>query len=259
MGVKEDRDNESTSDSAEPVGMPLWQAVFLIILAAAFMLLLPHAYVSKKETPAPPGHQKTFLEEVDKDRKTLVPGDFWFNNAVSSAVGESTSVAVGLYMEGRISDDPGPSSPPAGSKTHHIPVGGVEGASLTSSSDEVKIRPLFDSSEQQLVTQPSDLAEWEWAVGASEPGNYKLVLRIATYQGDSKRSLATSAPVTIRLHVKNTVSHRLSWIRGEVVAWGGVAAAVVALLAFRGPLLALAKARRDSLLERRRRGRDGYM
>jgi hypothetical protein len=212
-----------------------------------------------EEPPATP-MQTMFLEDVSKDRKTLVPGDFWYPNSASSAVGESTSVTVGLWMGGKNAGHTGPSAPlPAGSKIRHIPVGGVEGASLTSPSNEVKIRPLFDSSVKQVVTQPRDWAEWEWAVSASEPGDYKLMLRVTTYQGESNRALATSRPVSVRLHVTNTVSHRVSWLRGELVAWGGVAAAVVALLAFRTPLLAFVRARRDSSLERRRRGSDGYM
>ncbi|MGW6732789.1 hypothetical protein [Streptomyces sp. NPDC055013] len=211
--------------------------------------------------PANPSEQATpsqtdFLEDVSQDRKTLVPGGFRFPESASSAVGRSTSVSVTLWMDGNY---PGRTSPSAGSETHPIPVGGVEGASLTSPSNEVRIRPLFDPSVKQIVTEPTDQADWEWAVSASEPGEYKLVLRITTYQGESNRALATSAPVTIRFHVANTVSHRLSWLRAELVAWGGVAAAVVALLAFRVPLLNMVRARRDALLERRRQGTDGYM
>ncbi|GAA3302402.1 hypothetical protein GCM10020295_48140 [Streptomyces cinereospinus] len=152
-----------------------------------------------------------------------------------------------------------PTAPPEDSKIGHVPVGGVEGASLTSPSNEVAIRPLFDSSVKQIVTQPADRAEWEWAVSASKPGKYKLKLRITTYQGESNRALATSRPVTIQIHVTTTVSHRVSWLRGELVAWGGVAVALVAILTFRAPILTLLRARRESLLERRRQGRDGYM
>ncbi|MFE9879506.1 hypothetical protein [Streptomyces sp. NPDC005784] len=222
----------------------------------------PPTSITKEPTgdPLATPKQTMFLEDVSNDRKTLVPGGFLFPDSASSAVGGSTSVSVELWMDGKSVGHTGPSvSPPAGSEIRHIPVGGVEGASLTSLSSEVKIRPLFDSSVKQIVTQPTDSAVWEWAVSATEPGTYKFVLRITTYQGESNRALATSHPVTIFFHVTNTVSHRVSWVRGELVAWGGVAAAVVALLAFRTPLLAFARARRDSVLERRRRGGDGYM
>ena len=213
-----------------------------------------------ESSPAATPNQTTFLEDVSQDRKTLVPGGFQFPDSASSAVGRSTSIPVKLWME---EEGPGrtgpPTPPPAGSKIGYIPVGGVEGASLTSPSNEVEIRPLFDSSVKQIVTQPTDQAEWEWAVSASKPGKHKLVLRITTYQGESNRALATSRPVTIHFRVTNTVSHSVNWVRGELVAWGGVAAAVVAIVAFRTPLLALLRARRDSLIERQRQGTDGYM
>lgn len=136
-----------------------------------------------ESSPAATPNQTTFLEDVSQDRKTLVPGGFSSPDYASSAVGKSTSISVKLWMD---EEGPGrtgpPTSPPAGSKIGYIPVGGVEGASLTSPSNEVKIRPLFDSSVKQIVTQPTDQVEWEWAVSASKPGKYKLVLRSAVFQ-----------------------------------------------------------------------------
>lgn len=285
-GVQEERDDASGSGGVDHGGI-IWRtfqspvAVSLLIALAGFFLSLAVAFMSIRGGPRPHVHstptptsttkeptsgasvapkQTTFMVDVNRDRKTLVPGSFWHPSSARSAVGESTSIAVGLQIDGKGVGQTGPAtSPPMGSKIHHIPVGGVEGASLTSPSDEVKIRPLFDLNVKQIVIRPPDWADWEWAVSASEPGDYTLVLRITTYQGQSNRALATSRPISIHLHVANTVSHRVSWVRSELVAWGGVGAAIVALLAFRTPLLAFVRARRDSLLERRRQGQDGYM
>jgi hypothetical protein len=44
-----------------------------------------------------------------------------------------------------------------------------------------------------------------------------------------------------------------------LMAWGGVAVALTAIIAFRAPLAAFVRARRDAWHERRHQGHDGYL
>jgi hypothetical protein len=62
----------------------------------------------------------------------------------------------------------------------------------------------------------------------------------------------------VRLQVENSWSHRIASMRDWLIALGSVAAALLALYAFRAPLTELARARREARHERTG-GRDGYL
>ncbi|AZQ32280.1 hypothetical protein EJ357_01390 [Streptomyces cyaneochromogenes] len=118
---------------------------------------------------------------------------------------------------------------------------------------------LNDTRARQVIAEPGDRAYWTWSVTATEPGAYELVLGLTTYQGDSNRALHTlNPPITVHLQVENSWSNRIASMRDWLIALGSVAAALLALYAFRTPLTELARARREARHERTGE-RDGYL
>lgn len=221
---------------------------------------VPTSEPGNTAAPSPSStRQADFLKDVIRDRKALIPGRLTCDEHLWSDVGKSEEFVAELiaYI---VPERDASSRPLPGRKFRRIPVGGIEGATLTSSSSDLAIKALTHPHDKQVVAEPGDRAMWEWSVTASKPGDYTMKLRVSTYQGVSRRALATlSPPVIIHVHVDNTVSHRVSGFRSELVSWGGVAAATIAIFAFRGPLLTLVRARREVFQERRKKGRDGYM
>lgn len=209
-----------------------------------------------------PSDQAAFQAKVVDDRKQLFDGSLSYWSRVSTAVDESVSYEVSLTALGK---DASPTSPlvrPA-TETRPFQVGGVEGATLSSSSRSVKVELLADAKTKQVIARPGDTANWQWSISPSEPGDYELVLVLTTYQGDSDRALDTlTPPITVHLSVRNTWSHRIGSMQTSLITLGSVAAALAAFFALRAPLTELVRGRRESWRQRRRGQedeRDGYL
>ncbi|MHB9757318.1 hypothetical protein ACYBSK_23325 [Streptomyces sp. BYX5S] len=221
-----------------------------------------NAPTSSAAASAPPSgkpDQAVFRDDVAADRRSLLAGVISCRQRLSADVGDS--VVFGVRLRAVPASAVADSAPPTGAvKRWAFPVGGVQGASLTATSRHVEVRSLGDSKAEQVIAETGDTAFWEWAVAADRPGVYALKLGMTTFRGTSDQALAAlNPPLTIRFEAHNTVSHSVSWLRAEVVAWGGVAVALVALLAFRTPLLTFVRGRREARRERHDRGRDGYI
>jgi hypothetical protein len=211
------------------------------------------------QAPPPDPDQASFLADVVDDRKQLFAGILTYESHVSSSVGDSTIYTISLTALGRSNTrTPDPGQP--ATETRDFQVGGVEGAKLTPRSRDVKVQLLADTKTKQVIAEPGDVVSWQWSVTAGEPGDYELLLVLTTYQQDSDRALATlHPPITIHLSVNNTWSHRIDSMRNSLIAWGGVAVALGAIVAFRAPLVVFARARMDAWREQRNRRRDGYL
>ena len=245
-----------------------WTIVSVVAVGIMLGLLLqgldseggPHPGHSSASPSTSPGYgQAAFQARIVDDRKKLFAGSLRFDSHLSTSVGSPIICYVSLTALGEEAASASGTDQPV-AETREFQVGGVEGATLASTSTNVKVGRLHNTGTKQVIAEPGDLATWWWTLSASEPGDYDLVLVITTYQGNSDRALATlEPPITIHLTVHNTTSHRVSSIRNLLITWGGVAMAVAALFAFRTPLVGFARARRDTWQEKRKRGQDGYM
>ncbi|MGQ4388893.1 hypothetical protein [Streptomyces sp. SAS_270] len=206
-----------------------------------------------------PADQARFQARIVDDRKGLFAGRLICRSSISTSVDDSIIYRVTLVALGE-KDVNGPRGARPAIETRKFQVGGVEGASLTSTSSEVKVRLLADTATEQVIAAPGDAAHWQWTVTPSESGDYDLVLVLTTYQGDSDRALATlTPPITVHLVASNTLSHQVSSMQNTLITLGGVAMAVTTLFAFRAPLLSVTRARKEARREKKKRGRDGYM
>ena len=210
----------------------------------------------------PRSDQAAFQAKVVNDRKQLFAGTLDFHPSVAAVVDDSMTYKITLRALGE--DASRRSAPvPRGMETRRFQVGGVEGATLSSTSRSVQVELLADSRTKQVIAEPGDTAHWQWRVSPSEPGDYDLLLVLTTYQGESDRALDTlTPPIVIHLSVSNTLSHSISSMQAFLITSGGVAAALTAILAFRAPLLDFMRARGNST--RQQRGgdedeREGYM
>lgn len=211
--------------------------------------------------PGPPhrGDQATFQQGVAKDRGQLFDGRLDYASRFTTSVGVPRTFRIDLTA---LSDEASrrTSMSPTLTGSRPFQVGGVEGAALTATSGAVQTKPLADSRTRQVIALPGDRVEWWWSVSASEPGDYELLLTLTTYQGDSDRALYTLAPpIRVHLHVADTWSHRVDSMLSTILAWGGAAVALTALLAFRAPIATFVRTRRDAWRERNRDAhQDGY-
>lgn len=208
------------------------------------------------EEPGRPD-QADFQAKIVDDRRQLFDGSLSYRSRVSAPVGESVTYSIKLTALGE--DASRRVNPERATETRAFQVGGVEGASLTSASGQVRVVRLADIKTRQVIAEPGDTVEWRWGLTASEPGSYDLVLSLTTYQGDSDRALDTlTPPITVRLQIENTWSNRVDSMRNWLIALGSVAAALLALYAFRAPLAEFVQARREARRERAG-GRHGYL
>ncbi|MFJ2007973.1 hypothetical protein [Streptomyces chartreusis] len=202
--------------------------------------------------------QAEFQAKIVDDRKQLFAGRLNYSSRLSVPVGDSATYPIRLTALGEGSSAR-PTPEPA-AETRAFQVGGVQGASLTSASSHVRVVRLHDTTARQVIAAPQDTADWNWSITATEPGSYDLVLNLTTYQKDSNRALHTlKPPITVHLQVESTWSHRIASMQDWLIALGSVAAALLALYAFRTPLTELARARREARHERSRGSRDGYL
>lgn len=228
----------------------------LTVLGALVLAALTRPYSAP---PPRPDDQASFQADVIDDRKQLFAGRLTYESHISTAVDDSATYSISLTALGEEETDAKKPLQPA-KETRDFQVGGVEGAKLTPTSRKVKVAPLADAKSKQIIAEPGDSADWLWSVTASEPGNYELMLTLTTYQRDSDRALATlTPPITVHLSVSDTWPHRIDSMRTSLIAWGSVAVALTALFAFRTPLTAFARTRRDAWREQRNRGKDGYL
>jgi len=209
--------------------------------------------------PPPRNDQEEFRADVARDRGQLLDGRLDYASRFSTPVGVPRTYQIQLSaLGGRVS---GPTRlSPTATDTRAFRVGGAQGATLTATSADVRIEFLADPRTRYPVTDPGDIAQWSWTVSASEPGDYDLHLGLTTYQRGSDLALHTLTPaITVRLHVTETWSYRVNSMLSTILAWGGAAVALTALLAFRTPITAFARTRRLTWQERHRDGhRDGY-
>ncbi|WP_405884138.1 hypothetical protein OG762_39795 [Streptomyces sp. NBC_01136] len=227
----------------------------------ALGLLVTLSTLSGCGTPGSPIHdQASFQDTVANDRKQLFDGRLDYRSRLATPVGEPRTFRIVLTA---LSDEASHRSRSARPhmETRSFQVGGVESASLTSTSPDVRIEPIAEARGKQVIARPGDRADWWWSVSASEPGDYDLFLVLTTYQEDSDRALYTlTPPITVRLRVDETWSHRVDSLLNTILAWGGAAVALTALLAFRAPLVAFVRTRRNARQERiRDSNRDGYL
>jgi hypothetical protein len=222
----------------------------LVVMASSFALLLDSD--GKRSSD-----QADFQARILDDRKQLFDGRLSYSSLVSADVGDSVTYTIRLTALGEAGS--GRLAPGRGAKARSFQVGGVQGASLTSTSSRVRVVRLNDTTARQVIAAPGDAIEWHWSVTATQPGSYGLVLGLTTYQGDSDRALDTlTPPITVRMQVENSWSHRIASMRDWLIALGSVAAALLALYAFRTPLAEFARDRREARRERTV-GRDGYL
>ncbi|MGW6904199.1 hypothetical protein [Streptomyces sp. NPDC054940] len=206
----------------------------------------------------PTSDQADFQAKIVDDRRKLFDGSLTYRSRISASVDDSITYSIELTALGEAAAQK--LNPEPATETRSFQVGGVEGASLTATSSHVRVVRLTDSKTRQVIAEPGDTAEWRWSLTAAEPGSYDLVLGLTTYQGDSDRALDTlTPPITVRLQVENTWSHRIDSMRNWLIALGSVAAALLALYAFRAPLTEFAQARREARRERAGGRDDGYL
>ncbi|MBO1330702.1 hypothetical protein [Streptomyces sp. VRA16 Mangrove soil] len=236
-----------------PVG---WIIVVVGLLMVG--LIATWATRSRPTVGRPDNRQQVFRDRVAEDRKHLLAGSLRVSRQADVSVGDSVVLDVRLTAL----TDTAAAALERGTPdvVRDFRVGGVQGASLASASGHVRIKLLSDAKAQQVIAGPGDVARWRWAISASAPGDYDLQLVVTTYQEDSDRALATLAPpATIHVTVHDTFSHRLSVMRGELIAWSGVVVALGVIFALRRPVVAFGRSRVEAAKERRRQGRDGYL
>jgi hypothetical protein len=136
-------------------------------------------------------------------------------------------------------------------------VGGVQGARLSADSQDVNV--VSHSAEKQPIAVPGDTAEWQWSVSAAEPGDCKLALTVTTFQGDTDRALETlHPPITVRLKMYDTWSHRFTSMQNWLFTAAGIAGALAGIHVLRAPLTELVRGRREARQQRDEDG-EGYM
>lgn len=203
--------------------------------------------------------QAAFQADLASDQGQLFDGRLDYRSRMSTPVGEPRTFRITLTG---LSDEAASRSSldEKLTETRSFPVGGVEGAALTATHPDVRVTLLTDARARQVIARPGDGVEWRWSVSSDEPGDYELLLTVTTYQGDSDRALATlTPPITVRLHVDETWDHRVSSMLSTLLAWGGAAVALTALLTFRAPIVTFVRTRRLAWQERTRDGhQDGY-
>ncbi len=200
-----------------------------------------------------------FRAKVVDDRKQLFDGTLSYRTSLTAVVDDSATYRISLTAEAASRTT---APVPPGVETRQFQVGGVEGAALSSTNRSVQVELLADNKTKQVIAEPGDTVNWQWTVSASEPGDYELVLVLTTYQGDSDRALDTlTPPITIDLTVSDSWSHRIDSMQTFLITLGSVAAALMAVFAFRAPLVDFIRNRRDSRRQQHRDQedeRDGY-
>jgi len=216
----------------------------------------------------PPPSQADLRASVLDDRAHLFAGSLSYATSVLVSVDDTVTYDVRLTARAK-NVSHGTARPVAATRAFRV--GGVEGAALTSASQDVRVVLRGDRRSEQVIARPGDRAAWRWSVSASEPGDYDLALTVTTYQGRSDLALDTlTPPLTVHLRVRDTWSHRWNSTLDSVGTWGGIAAALVTItgvfVACWGRLAPLLRARRESWRARgpQRDGstdgeRDGYL
>ncbi|WP_405534523.1 hypothetical protein OG787_06305 [Streptomyces sp. NBC_00075] len=230
------------------------------LLALGLLLVAAVGVLSACDTDTSPyGDQAAFQADLASDRGQLFDGRLDYRSQLATSVGEPRTFRITLTG---LSAEAASRSNLEGTliETRSFPVGGVEGATLTSAHPDVRVALLTDARARQVIARPGDGVEWRWSVSSNEPGDYELLLTVTTYQGDSDRALAAlTPPITVHLHVTETWSYRVSSMVSTILAWGGAAVALTALLAFRTPIVTFVRTRRIAWQERHRDNyRDGY-
>lgn len=254
------RDGDSRQDRAFPRGG--CGAAFFLVFGLLFVALSAgggSGCTAKKNSDP---DQAAFQAKVMDDRKQLFGGRLLYRARVSADVGDSVTYTISLTALGEDASRKLAQVRPS-TKSRPFQVGGVEGATLSSTSRSVKVELLADTKTKQIIVAPGDTASWQWSISPSKPGDYALVLTLATYQGESDRALDTlSPPLTIHLSVHNTWSHWINSIQTWLITLGSVAAALTVLFTFRAPLAEFMRNRWDSWRQRHRGRhdeRDGYL
>ncbi|MFD9047872.1 hypothetical protein [Streptomyces zaomyceticus] len=183
--------------------------------------------------------QVAFRKKAAEDRAGLFDGLLECQRERSVDVDETfkvSAVLTGLH---------GPLRPPrAQDPTRVIPVGGVQGALLHSSTEDLRVEAI--GTNRRYLPTPADRVEWQWNVTPRKPGQYKLDLVVETYQGDTENVLAsTDPPIEIAVTVNGTLWYRLGEAKEWIIAAGALvtAAGVIAAM-FRKPLTAIVARRR---------------
>lgn len=207
---------------------------------------------------APREGQALFRDAITKDRSQLLSGALSYTSNLDTDVGDEVTFTVRLTAldakgAGKLAKD----KPDV---QRQFRVGGVQGASLKSSSDDVTVKLLSDKKTQQTIAAPGDEAQWQWSVSASKPDDYDLTLVVTTYQEDSSRALVTlNPPVSIKLTVHNTVRNFVVDAKEWFLAAGSLLVVLAGFFALRGPLVNFVRRKREERQERQARGQDGYM
>jgi hypothetical protein len=192
--------------------------------------------------------QADLLASVRNDREHLFAGSLSYATSVTVSVDDTVTYDVRLTARAENASH-GTTQRVAATRTFRV--GGVEGAALTSASQDVRVVLRGDQQREQVIARPGELAAWGWSISASEPGDYDLGLTVTTYQGRSHIALDTLAPpLTVHLRVRDTWSHRWNSTLDSVGTWGGIGAALTTItavvVACRDRLTALLRARRES-------------
>lgn len=238
-------------------------------VAGCLSLLLVLASCGTGDSGEPPDATSShadLIASVLNDRKHLFAGSLSYATSVTMSVDDTLTYDVRLIARAKNASR-GTTRPAAATRTFRV--GGVEGATLTSTGQDVRVRT--PPRPTQVIAKPGDKAAWWWTVSASEPGDYDLALTVTTYQGYSNVALDTLSPaLTVHLTVRDTWSHRWNSMLDSLGTWSAIAAALMTItgvvVACRDRLTALLRARRASWRERGQQPgtgtgeeRDGYL
>jgi hypothetical protein len=224
----------------------------------SLLLVLASCGTGDRGSAHVPPSQADLQASVLDDRRHLFAGSLTYATSVVVSVDDTVTYDVRLTARAK-NASPGTTRPVAATRAFRV--GGVEGAALTSASQDVRVVLRGDQKPEQVIARPGEKAAWRWSISASEPGDYDLGLTVTTYQGRSDLALDTPAPpLTVHLRVRDTWSHRWNSTLDSVETWGGIAAALVTItgviVACWGRLTPLLRARRESWRARGQR-RDG--
>ncbi|MFI7499530.1 hypothetical protein ACIBVL_13675 [Streptomyces sp. NPDC049687] len=246
----------------------------LLFILVAIVAIIPFGASCSPATVGPDGDgQAEFQASIVDDRKKLFSGELTYGTDVVAKVGDSFAYEVELTAIGENESSTWPpdhaqATPWPPPQRRNFQVGGVQSASLSSGSSSVKIESLSDAQTKQVIAEPGDMARWAWRISINEPGVYELLLTVVTYQGNSDRALAVlTPPITVSLHVEDTMSHRFESMKGFLAAFGvvvgGAITALLGAFAFRTQLIEFTREKRAQWQERRRGpqddSRDGFL